>query len=1239
MFDVFYFNNKPNLFAHEREVKSVEEAQALSRTRFFWIVDYLCDYSSFDFLWEPKPWEAHQRHVYASQWQKDSGTCLYPKSGYTDTQYHAGMIATRNPTQDNWDILDVEGFDYSWHPDPTEPPLIYVFGTQHQKTGGPTYTVPDAVNVKYVKENRVNKNTVDAYWEDTSFKDFDYSWHPDSTEAPYIYEFGTQHQKTGGPRYVVPGASIVKYVNSPRVTKTSVDANWDNTDYLGFDYSWHPDSTEEPYIYEFGTQWQKTGGPRYVMPGATITKYVNYPRVEKTTVDNHWNDLTFKDFDYTWSPDATEEPYIYQFGTQHQKTGGPRYTVPGATEVKYVNNGPRYNKTEVDSCWEDTSFEGFDYSWHPDDTEEPYIYQFGTQWQKTGGPRYVVPGAQEVKYVNNGPRYNKTSTDAYWDSLDYEGFDYSWHPDSTEEPMNYQFGTQWQKTGGPCYCMPGATVTKYVNKPRYNKTSVDSLWNDTSYDFDYSWHPDSTEEPYIYQFGTQWQKTGGPRYVVPGATVVKYVNEPRVNRTSIDSNWNDTSYNFDYSWHPDETEEPYIYQFGTQHQKTGGPQYVVEGATTVKYVNSPRVVIEEFSMDNWEIPENCTSEDFDFTWTPDETEEPYIYQFGTQHQKTGGPRYVAPGATVVKYVREPRMTVCTVDMSYWTVPEDIDADQFDFTWHPDETEEPYNYQFGTQWQKTGGPVYSMPGATVTKYVKEPRAVRIAEDDCWVLPHTEFGEFDFTWHPDATEEPMNYQFGTQWQKTGGPLYQVPGATKTKYVEQVKAEAINISHEVYLIDFGNPEADQVQKQLEGLGCKIKKRTRFISSYKGTLARLLKQETDEYVWVCSTVCDYSNFDFSWHPEQWQATMLNVFASEDQQFGDTFLINTPSFNERVNKVELLEWYNTIHFVDDISVPRWPIPVVKYNLDTIVDEVWKHTFVTPFALFTKEPSRAKELPGIINYWREKTRTVLPLSLDSSTAVIPREAKNHLKTQIYDYPFIDKDFRRTFASVPQDIVFISYDEPEAEKNYQKLKDRFPNAKRVHGVEGMENALVAAAKASDTPWYFAVFAKTELHEDFKFDFVPDYFQEPKHYIFHAINRANDLVYGEMAVIMYNCKMLIDRHGEEFEGLDYTLSFPHEVIPEVSAYGNFDTSPYHAWRTAFREVSKLYDIQEKSPSMDTKYRIKVWETKAKGEFAEWVLKGAADGREFYQEHKDDPSYRKNSFDWKWLRDYYNERYTAE
>ena len=54
-----------------------------------------------------------------------------------------------------------------------------------------------------------------------------------------------------------------------------------------------------------------------------------------------------------------------------------------------------------------------------------------------------------------------------------------------------------------------------------------------------------------------------------------------------------------------------------------------------------------------------------------------------------------------------------------------------------------------------------------------------------------------------------------------------------------------------------------------------------------------------------------------------------------------------------------------------------------------------------------------------------------------------------------------------DTIFISYDEPNAEKNYAELVKLVPWAKRVHGVKGSDNAHKAAANLSETDRFISV----------------------------------------------------------------------------------------------------------------------------------------------------------------------------
>ena len=495
----------------------------------------------------------------------------------------------------------------------------------------------------------------------------------------------------------------------------------------------------------------------------------------------------------------------------------------------------------------------------------------------------------------------------------------------------------------------------------------------------------------------------------------------------------------------------------------------------------------------------------------------------------------------------------------------------------------------------------------------------------------YSDFDFSWEPVPWENNQKHVFKSQHQDNSGTcLIPKTGFEETNYREQiVKRE--NILDPFIFLDFGNTETENSFKTVSKVSNNVT-RTRFISSYHGTLSRIIKKVDSEYVWVVSSICDYDGFDFTWHPSEWNLEMFHVFASNEQKFGDTFYIHVPTFKEQVDRIELLEWYETIHFIKTPYVCRWGVQIVETKTESITDEIKQHQFKDPVYLFTNKPWIGHITPTI-NMWREKTRACIPLTDGNGTALITRDAKNYVSKQVYDYPYISKDYK-TYKDDDQDIVFLSYDELNAEENYKIISDRFPRTKRVHGVEGMDNALKEAARQSDTEWYYAVFAKTALHEDFDFSFKPDRFQEPKHYIFHAKNMMNGLEYGHMGIVLYN-KNIILGMTDDF-GIDYTMSAEHEVIPTVSANAVFNSSPYQTWRTAFRECSKLAQFNAETPSIDSEYRLDVWTTQAKGEYNEWCLNGANDGVEYYKQNAGNKTELMKAFRWDWLREYFVAKY---
>ena len=484
---------------------------------------------------------------------------------------------------------------------------------------------------------------------------------------------------------------------------------------------------------------------------------------------------------------------------------------------------------------------------------------------------------------------------------------------------------------------------------------------------------------------------------------------------------------------------------------------------------------------------------------------------------------------------------------------------------------------------------------------------------WVNYLTDYSNHDFLWEPVPWEADQTHIWPSQHQANGGTLL-VPkqGGVDTNRKHTVLPRKDRVP--VIGIDHGN-----------GLDIDCDQQTRYISDYLGTLRRILSKVNSEYAWVVSSVCDYTAFDFTWHPSEWQQDMLHVFASDRQKFGDTFYVHVPSFLTKSKDIKLLEWFDTLHFVENISVPRYPMPVVEHQHDTHVAAIKEYEFQYPLAMFSTGGSTVFE--PTVSLWQEQTKTVVPLTQGASVIVAPRETKNHLKQQVYDYPYIDKTYAQG-TEPPLDIVFIDNGEPNADVNYNHLCDSagLHGANRLHrstGVNGRVAAYRAAAELSTTPWFFAVFAKLQINWSFDWTWQPDRLQEPKHYIFHARNPVNGLEYGHQAMIAYNQKLVLENTAK---GLDFTLDQAHEVVPILSGVANYHYDAWTCWRTAFRECVKL----QNSSDVESQYRLGQWLTKDTTD-SEWSRKGAEDAVEYYNSVNGDFAELKRSYDWAWLASY--------
>ena len=1488
------------------------------------IIPDTVDITNFDFSWHPDETDLPFIYEFGTQHQPNGGV-KYVAENATQTKYIENNKAIRLASKKNWivsDIIDVDSFDFSWHPDENNPPYIYEFGTQHQKTGGPKYIVEGATVTKYVdiqkaialpqpKKFKVAKGC--------KVKDFDYSWHPDSTEQPYVYVFGnqhysaekmptityrtldarenkyindikatldqdktrwqipsdiddsnfdyswvpdpgdpkdfvyifgTQHQKTGGPKYIPESVVVLsngkalgeyKYVDTQKVRKLPDPSKFfvpGNVDVSNFDFSWHPDETDLPYIYEFGTQWQPTGGIKYIVENATQTKFVENNKAKRLPSKDNWvipDTVDVTEFDFSWHPDENSPPYIYEFGTQHQKTGGPKYIIEGADVTKYIDVQkakalPQPKKFKVTK---NCKIKNFDYSWHPDSTEDPYVYIFGNQHhsaEKMPTLTYRVLDAREEKYITHivaTLEEDKTN----WqipEYVDQSSFDFSWVPDPGEpKDYIYEFPTEWNDRGGPRYINPGIVILpngkplgtfKYMAAPKAKLIPDTTRWQIPAYvdrtSFDFSWrpHPDDPQD-YVYEFPTVWHDRGGPRYLNPDVVVLpngkpmgtfKYVDAQKAKLLPDMTNWEVPEYvnkeTFDFSWRPHPDAPPYIYEFATVWNNRGGPKYVVPGATEYKYIEEIKAGLLPDTT-NWQVPDYVDITGFDLSWRPHPDAPPYIYEFATVWNSRGGPKYVVPGAKDYSYVENIKAK-CKPSRENWVIPAKVNVDNFDFSWRPHPDAPPYVYQFGTLEDDTDGPKYMTPNNR-GEIVKLQRVYKKVEEDTaenalvvnkyyinttledlaaehinevfWALrPNIDYTDFNFDWRPNIEQARYVHVFGspeseiTQTYFVSGPMWE-KGYRDYNFVEQDKKVSeeylaeLFVQPDMFFVDRGNKEAQERFEQLKARFPNVSK-TRFLNSWVDTINRCINRSNTEICWILNSELDYSNFDFKYYPNPWQMNMvhifgtqwshwgttyivnretfpvdtkyikviehlknlnfvkdkrskatnnlydiyvidhgnietdvvvarikakangkdvrivsyensyldtiknivkginpkkehyiwitssicdytkfsfdyicdpfakdnLHVFPSNNQKFGDTFLLDVNKTLEIINDMEILQQYHKINFAGANKTERLPAPVLYSEKDTHVGSL-DVEFDFPYVVLQTEDVKAvDEEPMCL--WAPDTKNIVITSTGATRIIVPKEAKDTIKKEFYDYPYI-KTASRLIDSKPLDIVFLSNGEKCAEENYEHLLAVTKGLKnrivRVDGVNGRVAAYHAAVLSSNTPWAFTVFAKLKINPKFDFSWQPDRLQIPKHYIFHAKNPINGLEYGHQGMIAYNKRLTLANTGK---GLDFTLDDPHETVELLSGTANFNTDEYSTWRTAFREVIKLKSDYEDI----SQERLQVWLTKAKGKFAQDCLQGASDAVEYYDSVSGDIDQLKLSYEWDWLKEYYNRKY---
>ena len=162
-----------------------------------------------------------------------------------------------------------------------------------------------------------------------------------------------------------------------------------------------------------------------------------------------------------------------------------------------------------------------------------------------------------------------------------------------------------------------------------------------------------------------------------------------------------------------------------------------------------------------------------------------------------------------------------------------------------------------------------------------------------------------------------------------------------------------------------------------------------------------------------------------------------------------------------------------------------------------------------------------------------------------------------------------------DIIYLSYDEPNAEENYADLLTKVPWAKRVHGIEGSDAAHKECARISDTSRFVTVDGDNTIKQEFinqVLDFDEHTDLENSVISWCGLNTINGLMYGNGGLKCWPKEFVLNMKTHEAAETDKAqVDFCWELnyIQQNSWYSfvHNNKTPQQAWRAGFREGVKM------------------------------------------------------------------------
>jgi hypothetical protein len=433
-------------------------------------------------------------------------------------------------------------------------------------------------------------------------------------------------------------------------------------------------------------------------------------------------------------------------------------------------------------------------------------------------------------------------------------------------------------------------------------------------------------------------------------------------------------------------------------------------------------------------------------------------------------------------------------------------------------------------------------------------------------------------------------------------------------------------MYDIIFINDQSVESEKKLKNLRERFPLTKAVTKTDKIDYSLVFKKSLTKIFWLIDL--EYNSeinpdFDFDYEIPKWDQSYVHVF-KQGKGYGGVYLmpkdypittkeaeynffIKTKNININASTYTKFDQFRISTYEDYLEAKSKTKTSMFYAImeDVVVDP--KFDFDFPVSKWDKD---------YVHVFKQGKRY-------GGVYLMPKDYPITTKEAEYNFFIKNKKVEMDISSVSFDIVFISYQEPNADENYKKLVKRFPRAKRIHGITGIHQAHKAAAELVGTSMFWVVDGDSVISNEFNFDYFVEPWDRKQVYVWQSINPVNGLIYGYGGVKLLPKQMVLDM---DVSSVDMTTSISKDFVyvTDIASSTVYDTDALSTWRSAFRECVKLTKTDD-SESLD---RLNIWCTVARGEYAEYSLKGANQGKEFGTKYRDDSDMLRKINDWEWL-----------